>query len=99
MTTVENRRAALSFADRRLAEARRLARRADAGGELPDGEWWDYWQALNDASFAYSSAGLGLLAGRVEFMARRAAALAGQENVRATLAMFDRLNAGGGNVA
>jgi hypothetical protein len=64
-----------------------------------DGRWWDYWQALNDASVAYESAGLGLLAGRVAFMARRVAELRERENVRDAWQRFDRLNAGGCGVA
>jgi hypothetical protein len=106
------RDAVLRFADRRLAEARRWADFADDAGQLTaqvvtrsgklvsdDGFWWDYWQALDDASFAYKSAGLGLLAGRVAFMARRVAELGERENVRDAWQKFDRLNAGGCGVA
>jgi hypothetical protein len=112
ITNALQRNAALRFADRRLGEARRLADCADRAGHLSaqvvtrggkfvvdDGRWWDYWQALNDASVAYESAGLGLLAGRVAFMARRVAELGGRENVRDAWAKFDRLNAGGCGVA
>jgi hypothetical protein len=94
-SNANTRHSALSFADRRLTEARRLAAHANTAGELHADEWWDYWQALNDASYAYASAGLGLLAGRVAFMARRVAELGDRENVRDALAKFDRLNAGG----
>jgi hypothetical protein len=64
-----------------------------------DGRWWDYWQALNDADNAYRAGGLGLLAGRVAFMARRVAELGERENVRDAWQRFDRLNAGGCGVA
>jgi hypothetical protein len=94
-----HRKSALSFADRRLGDARRAAALASDTGELPDGDWWDYWQALNDASVAYESAGLGLLAGRIAFMARRVAELGARENVHAAWQKFDRLNAGGCGVA
>jgi hypothetical protein len=98
-SSILKRMSALAFADRRLGEARRASALAGDAGELPDGDWWDYWQALNDASVAYESAGLGLLAGRVAFMARRVAALGGRENVRVAWQRFDRLNAGGCGVA
>ncbi len=103
---VLKRNAAVRFADRRLGEARRMADFADDTGQLSaqvvtragklladDSRWWDYWQALNDASVAYESAGLGLLAGRVAFMARRVAELGDRENVRDAWQKFDRLNA------
>lgn len=86
-------------ADNCLADARRMTAWANAAGELPDSYWWDFWQLLNTADQRYSLAGLGLLAGRVAFMARRVAELRERENVYAAWARFDKLNAGGGRVA
>jgi hypothetical protein len=109
---VLKRIAAVRFADHRLWVARQLADCADDAGQLSaqvvtrtgkrvadDSRWWEYWQALNDASVAYESAGLGLLAGRVALMARRVAELGDRENVRDAWQKFDRLNAGGCGVA
>ena len=99
MTHSPNRTGLIDAGDRLVALARRMAGGANADGELDAEAWWDYWQALNRASNAYRDAGLGLLAGRLDYMARRVAALGERENVRAAWAKFDRLNAGGCGVA
>lgn len=85
--------------DKCLSDARRMTIWANAAGELPNAYWWDFWHFLKGAEERYRLAGLGLLAGRVAFMARRVAELRERENVYAAWAKFDRLNAGGGGVA
>jgi len=91
MKTIDRRRA-LAFADKRLQEAREIADRTDATGEVPEGWWHIYCDALAEAAAAYTLAGLGLLAGRVAFMARRIALLGAALNVRTEWQRFDRLN-------
>jgi hypothetical protein len=82
--------------DNRVAEARRLAgEQANADGFLPEHWVYEYWQVLIAADNAYRAAGLGLLAGRIAFFARRVAEFGERENVRDAWAKFDRLNAGG----
>ena len=74
-------------ADAHLAEARHLAARRTA--EIAERT---YMRNLTMAYRLYRKAGLGLLAGRVRWLARR-------ENVREAWAKFDKLNAGGCGVA
>jgi hypothetical protein len=73
-----------------------MAGNGNAAGELTDSKArWEYWHDLYCACHCYQAAGLGLLAGRLTFMARRVAALGEREDVRTAWVKFDRLNAGG----
>lgn len=100
MTSVGFRQALVEKGDRRVTEARQMARHyASGGGFLSQGLVYEYWQVLNDADNAYRAAGLSLLAGRVAFLARRVAEYGDCENVHVAWAKFDRLNAGGCGVA
>jgi hypothetical protein len=92
------RKAIIEKGDRYVDEARRIAR-ASPHGFLPRGCVKDYVETLNEAATAYAAGGLGLLAGRVAFFARRVAVFGDCENVRDSLRKFDRLNVGGGGVA
>jgi len=91
MTTIDRRRA-LAFADKRLQEARAIADRTDVTGTVPKEQMFLYCDALAEAAAAYTLAGLGLLGGRVAFMARRVAQLGFALNVRTEWERFDRLN-------
>ena len=83
-----------------VAEARRMAcRHSSEHGFLPQEQSYGYWEVLNASDNAYRAAGLGLLAGRLAFLARRGAEFGDLENVRDAWAKFDRLNAGGCGVA
>jgi hypothetical protein len=99
MTRPPGRKPLIDAGDRLVALGRRMAGGANAAGELDAEAWWDYWHVLNQASNAYRDAGLGLLAGRLDYMARRVAALGERENVRAAWAKFDKLNARVGGAA
>jgi hypothetical protein len=90
-----NRRRIVAQADKRIEEARRMMVWANTDGELPDAGWYECWQCLADADNLYRLAGLGVLAGRVAFMARRIAEYRERENFHVAWARFDRLNAGG----
>lgn len=92
---VGHRQRLVAQADKQIEQARRMTACANADGELPDGLWYECWQHLNAADNGYRSAGLGLLAGRVAFMARRVAEYRERENFHVAWARFDRLNAGG----
>ena len=79
------------WADDLLDNARRLAvtfTRCDDGTFVSAAARGWYYGGLEKAASLYRDAGLGLLAGRVEWLAKA-------ENVRAAWAKFDRLNAGG----
>ena len=100
MTGLRFRQSLVETADNRAAEARGLAAsHANADGFLPEHWVYEYWQLLNAADNAYRAAGLGLLAGRMAFFARRVAEFGDRENVRLAWVKFDRLNAGGCGVA
>ncbi len=81
-------------ADAHLAEARRLAARrtAEITARVADWAYPTYMRHLTMAYRLYGKAGLGLLAGRVRWLAQR-------ENVVDAWAKFDRLNAGACGVA
>jgi len=82
-----------------VAEARQLAcRHSSEHGFLAQEQAYEYWEVLNAADNAYRAAGLGLLAGRLAFLARRVAEFGDLENVRDAWRKFDQLNAGGRGV-
>jgi hypothetical protein len=100
MKHVHLRQALVQKGDRLIAEARRMIRDyATEHGYFPQAWVYEYWLLLNEADNAYRAAGLGLLAGRVAFLARRVAEYGVRENARDSLTKFDRLNAGGCGVA
>lgn len=100
MNHLQDRQALVAKADRAVAEARQIVRgNASTHGFLPQSCVYEYWQWLNEADNAYRAAGLGLLAGRVAFLARRVAEFGDRENAVDALGKFDRLNAGGCGVA
>ena len=90
-----NRRRLVDAADKRIEEARWMMRWANADGELPHAGWYECWECLGKAERLYRLGGLGVLAGRVAFMARRIAEYRQRENFHVAWARFDRLNAGG----
>ena len=81
-------------ADAYVAEARHLAARrtSEIDARKPDWAYPTYMRNLTLAYRLYRKAGLGLLAGRVRWLAQR-------ENVVDAWAKLDRLNAGGCGVA
>lgn len=100
MKHLRYRQALVEKGDRAVAEARRIVRdNASPHGFLPQPCVYEYWQSLNEADNAYRAAGLGLLAGRVAFLARRVAEFGDRENAVDALGKFDRLNASGCGVA
>ena len=94
MNSPRHREVLMQIGDHCVAEARRFAEKhADARGFLPQAWVYEYWRIVNDASNAYGEAGLGLLARRVAFFARRVAESGDRENVRVAWTTFDKLNA------
>jgi hypothetical protein len=91
MTT--SRTESLAWADALLNEARSMAQcYADAAGRLAEHIHGQHRRRLRATARYYRDAGLGLLAGRVAWLASR-------ENVVDAWQKFDRLNAGGCGVA
>ena len=100
MKRLRFRRPLIEKGDRHVAAARQIVREhASVCGFLPQSCVYEYWLELNEADNAYRAGDLGLLAGRLAFLARRVAEFGDRENVRDALVKFDRLNAGGCGVA
>lgn len=88
-----SRTESLAWGDALLDEARSMARcYADADGRLAEHIHGQHRRRLRATARYYRDAGLGLLAGRVAWLAQR-------EHVVDAWAKFDRLNAGGCGVA
>lgn len=97
MTDLRHRKRLIESADEGLRELLAQLRghgfiSGHGGGFLPPAEKRLFIECLQACAAQYRDCGLGLLAGRVEWLAK-------QSNLGAAWVKFDRLNAGGCGVA